>query len=61
MTPSAGYTFTWTGLLGTAALGTTITRMRMEPKKATRIEIEQSFDQKLVAADLGRFFATAVA
>jgi hypothetical protein len=61
MIPSAGYTFTWTGLLGANALGTSISRMRMEKRKADRVEIEQAFDQKLVAADLGKFFATAVA
>lgn len=60
MIPSAGYTFTWTGLLGGGALGSRISRMRMEHLKSDRVEIEQAFDQKLVAADLGYFFETAV-
>ena len=60
MTPSAGYTFTWTGLLGGGALGTRISRMRVELRKADRVEIEMAFDQKQVAADLGYFFLTAV-
>lgn len=60
MVPSAGYTFTWTGLLGGGALGSRISRMRMDPLKADRIEIEMAFDQKLVSADLGAFFLNAV-
>jgi len=60
MVPSAGYTFSWTGLLGAGALGTRIKRMRMEHLESDRVEIEMSFDQKLVAADLGAFFLTCV-
>ncbi len=60
MIPSAGYTFTWSGLLGGGALGTRISRMRMEHLKADRLEIEMAFDQKLVSADLGYFFLTVV-
>jgi hypothetical protein len=60
MVPSGGYTFSWTGLLGAGALGNRISRFRMEHLKSDRVEIEQSFDQKLVAADLGVFFITAV-
>ena len=60
MIPSAGYTFTWSGLLGGGALGTRISRMRMEHLKSDRIEIEMAFDQKLVSADLGAFFLNAV-
>lgn len=60
MVPSAGYTFSWTGLLGSGVFGNRISRFRMENKKADRVEIEQSFDQKVVSADLGYFFATAV-
>ena len=61
MIPSAGYTFSWTGLLGGGALGSRISRMRMEHLKADRIEIEMAFAQKQVAADLGAFFLDAVA
>ncbi len=60
MVPSAGYTFTWGGLLGGGVLGSRISRMRADLLKADRLEIEQAFDQKLVAADLGYFFDTAV-
>jgi hypothetical protein len=60
MIPSAGYTFTWNGLLGGGALATRISRMRMDHLKSDRIEIEMAFDQKQVAADLGAFFLNAV-
>lgn len=60
MVPSAGYTFSWTGLFGAGALGNRISRFRMEFIKSDRVEIEQAYAQKLVAADLGVFFTTAV-
>lgn len=60
MIPSAGYTFSWTGLLGAGALGSRIKRMRMEHLESDRVEIEMAFDHKKVAADLGSFFLTAV-
>ena len=55
MTPAAGYTFGWTGLLGGGAYGTTMSRFRMQNLKSDRVEIEMAFVQKLVAADLGMF------
>jgi hypothetical protein len=60
MIPSAGYTFTWSGLLGGGALATRISRMRMEHLKSDRLEIEMAFDQSQVAADLGYMLLTAV-
>lgn len=60
MTPSAGYTFSWTGLLAGGAMGQNISRMRMEARKSDRVEIEMAWDQKRIAAELGSFFATAV-
>lgn len=60
MVPSAGYTFSWNGLLGAGAMGQRIERFRRQHLKSDRIEIEQSYDQKLVAADLGYFFLDAV-
>ena len=56
MTPSAGYTFSWTGHLGATTAGSRIKRFRMEPEASDRVEIEMAFDQKLVSADLGYFF-----
>lgn len=61
MTPSAGYTFAWRGVSG--GLGSTIgvSRIRMEHLKADRVEGEVAFDNKVVAADLGVYFDSAVA
>ena len=61
MTPSAGYIFAWTGVSG--GLGATIgtSNFRMEHLKANRVEAEVAFDNKVVATDLGYFFASAVA
>lgn len=61
MTPTAGYTFSWTGLFGAADAGQRISRFRIEAIKSDRVEIEMSYDQKLVAADLGYFWDTIVA
>lgn len=61
MTPTAGYTFSWTGLLGSGAEGNRIRSFRMEPLNADRVEIDMSFDLKLVSADLGAFWNGIVA
>ena len=61
LTPSAGYTFMWTGVSG--GLGTTVgvSRFRMEELKADRVEGEIAFDNKVVGADLGYFWDSIVA
>ena len=59
-TPSAGYTFTWTGN-GSPAEGARIKRYRLERNESDRIEGESWFDCKQVATDLGAFFASVVA
>ena len=61
MQPSGGYTFAWTGLEGAGALGNNVSRFDIPEIKSERVELEIAFDQKLVAAELGVFFATAVA
>lgn len=61
MTPTAGYTFSWTGYLGAGPQGQRVSKFRMEHLKSDRVEIEMAFNQKLVSADLGAFFDTAVA
>jgi hypothetical protein len=61
MIPSAGYTFSWTGLMGSSAMGGRITKFRMDHLKADRVEIEMSFDHKVVASDCGVLFAGIVA
>ena len=58
--PSAGYTFSWTGLMGAGALGMRMKRIRDEKRESDMIEIQMAFDQKLVQADLGFFFLTVV-
>jgi hypothetical protein len=56
MSPSAGYTFAWTGHIGASPMGHRIKRFRMEPRASDRIEGEMAYDQKVVATDLGVFF-----
>lgn len=59
MTPSAAYTFQWTGLMGGGG-GQRIKRFRMEERASDRIEIEMAFDERVIGADLGYFFGSAV-
>lgn len=61
MVPTAGYTFSWTGLLGAGPAGQRISRFRLERNKSDRVEIEMAFDQKLISADLGCFLLGSVA
>lgn len=58
-TPAAGYTFTWTGLLGTGKNGIRIKRFRLERNASDRIEGETAYDMKLISPDLGYFFQNA--
>lgn len=60
MTPSAGYTFSWTGHVGAGDDGMRIKRFRMENLASDRVEIEMAYDQKLISADLGAFFGGIV-
>ena len=53
-TPSAGYSFMWSDLVGGAMR---ILRFRMEWLKSDRVEGECAFAQKLVAAKLGAYIA----
>lgn len=61
LTPSAGYTFSWTGVSG--GIGSTIgvSSFRMESLKAERVEAEMAFENKVIGADLGYFWTTIVA
>lgn len=57
MTPSAGYTFSWTGFLGSAGgLGIRTRRFFLQREQCDRIECEMAYDLKLVAADMGTLF-----
>lgn len=61
LTPSAGYTFLWRGV--SDGFGTTvgITRFRMPELRSDRIEAQMAWDNKVIATDMGIFFASAVA
>ena len=61
LTPSAGYSFSWTGVSG--GIGSTIgvTSFRMESLRAERVEAEMAFDNKVIASDLGWFWDSVVA
>ena len=61
--PSAGYTFSWTGMAGapTGGEGARIKRFRLERNESDRIEAEVWKDFKVISAPMGAFFATAVA
>ena len=59
LTPSAGYTFAWTGVSDGAGLAIGTTQFRMEHLRAERIESQSAWDNKVIAADLGAM-ATAV-
>lgn len=61
MWPSAGYTFAWTGMFGANATGTRIKRFRMEHLASDRVEGENAYDQKVIAADCGAFMSAVVA
>ncbi len=60
-TPSAGYTFTWTGYLGATSLGSRMKKFRMEANAADRVEIEQAYDQNPMATALGGYASSVVA
>ncbi len=61
LTPSAGYTFAWTGFLGAEAAGIRIKRFRMENLESDRVEGQMAYDQRRISADLGFFFDGIVA
>ena len=61
LTPSAGYTFSWTGVSQGMGLTIGTSSFRLESLRATRVEAELAFDNKVVATDLGYFWNTIVA
>ena len=61
MTPSAGYTFTWSGYLGGNSEGIKVKKFRMEPITSDRVEAEQTYDMKAVCTDMGLWCGGAVA
>lgn len=61
MVASAGYTFTWTGLLGGGAMGMNMRRVRDDRLLVDELIAQMSYDFKVVSPDLGQFFASAIA
>lgn len=59
--PSAGYIFSWTGLLGDAAYNAGVWRGRDERKHSDWFEVRMAYDPEVVSSDLGIFFSAAVA
>lgn len=62
MVPSAGYIFTWVGLLGAGAFGSRISNIPMPwlGIGTSRIEAELAFSTKIVGTDLGVWYQAAV-
>lgn len=60
MTPSAGYTFTWSNFSGGNG-GARIKRFRMEELESDRVEGEFAYDHKVVLTECGYFLASASA
>jgi hypothetical protein len=58
---SAGYTFNWTGLMGSTASGMRIKKYRWEIDAADHIEIESAYAFGMVAAPLGYMMNSIVA
>lgn len=58
MTPSAGYHFTWE-YSAYAREGISVSNMRMPRIRANRLEVELSFDSRMVGAELGTLFVGA--
>jgi hypothetical protein len=62
MSPTAGYTMSWTGYLGNGnEFGMAVSNMRMDNLRSDRIEAEMAFDHKVVSTDMGYFFASIAA
>ena len=58
MTPSAGYSFAWTGYQGAGPDGQRVSRFRMDNLRSDRIEMEMAYDHKQVSSVLGARFVT---
>lgn len=61
MTPTGGYTFSWTGFMNqTNAFGFATKRFYIDELESTRVEAQMAFDNKLVSPELGFFWSTIV-
>ena len=61
LTPSAGYTFAWTGVSGDMGSNIGVSQFRLQNLRVDRVEAEMAWDNAVIGADLGVFFATAIA
>lgn len=61
MTPTAIATFCWNNAAGFNTRGTRIKKYYVDEKSCSYVEIDSWFTQKIVAPDLGVFFASLVA
>lgn len=59
-TPSAGYTFMWAGLTGSANSGIRMKRFRRDVLDADQIQGEAAWGQKITAPELGVFFSNVI-
>lgn len=59
LVPSAGYTFAWSGLEGSAD-GRRILKYRVDEKHSDKVEIESAWTHKVVSKPLGVFLSGAV-
>ena len=60
LTPSAGYTFSWSGVSGIGS-EIAVSSFYIDELRADRIEAEMAWDNKVVGSDCGYFFSGAVA
>lgn len=59
--PSGGYTFNWSGFVGSQNTGIRVKRFRMEQLEADRVEGQSAYDMKLTSSDCGVRFEDVVA
>ena len=59
--PTAGYSFAWRGVSDGMGATVGISRFRLPELRADRIESQMAWDNKVIASDLGYFFASCVA
>lgn len=61
MVPSAGYTFSWTGVSGSVGATIGVDSFEDRKTKSVRYEAEVAFANKVTAPELGAFMSSAVA
>jgi hypothetical protein len=60
MEPTAGYIFSWAGLIGAGNEGLRSKRLEVPLKNAVRIENEFAYDMKVVSTDCGGFIKDVI-